>query len=102
MQYVDHFEHKFEGEIGVLERKHVQADSVFYIGKEANNIDEQELDVKQAQVFVDVEEIKRIILALTPEEARVYDVKYRSTLKKIKDNIKSESEFNFKTKSVKK
>jgi hypothetical protein len=41
-----------------LERKHVQADSVVYIGKEANNIDEQELDVKQVQEFIDVEEIK--------------------------------------------
>ncbi|WP_198003712.1 hypothetical protein [Methanococcoides burtonii] len=53
MQYVDHLESKFNCEVGVLEREHVHADGVVCIGKEANNIDEQELVVQQSQVFVD-------------------------------------------------
>lgn len=57
MQYVEHPEHKFDGDVGVLERKCIHSDGVVYIGKEANNIDEQELDVKQAQVFVNEEEL---------------------------------------------
>ncbi|WP_269479036.1 hypothetical protein [Methanococcoides burtonii] len=39
--------------------RHIYADSVVYIGKEANNIDNQKLDVKKAQIFADVEVIKR-------------------------------------------
>ncbi|WP_250868860.1 hypothetical protein [Methanococcoides seepicolus] len=101
MQYVEHPEYKFDDEIGVLERKHVHADSVIYIGKEANNIDEQELDVKRSQVFIDEEEIKRKIISLTPVEAREIGIKYRSTLKKIKDRVRK-GEFNFGTKEMRK
>ncbi|WP_236622702.1 hypothetical protein [Methanococcoides methylutens] len=100
-QYVEHPEHKFNGEVGILERKHVHADGVVYIGKEANNIDEQELDVKQAQVFVDVEEVKRKILSLTPAEARKIGIKYRSTLKKLKDRVRG-GEFKLDTKEIRK
>jgi len=42
--------------------KHIYADSVIYIGKEANNIDEQALDVKKAQEFVNKQEIMDSIL----------------------------------------
>ena len=42
-EFSHHLESKFDGDIGTLERNRVQADSVVYIGKEANNIDEQVL-----------------------------------------------------------
>ncbi|WP_244603383.1 hypothetical protein [Methanococcoides sp. NM1] len=100
MQYVEHLEHKFDGDSGVLERKHVHADGVVYIGKEANSIDEQEVDVKKAQEFVDVEEIKHLILKLTPKEAKEYGIKHRSDLIRLKKNVKEEK-LNFKTKLVK-
>jgi hypothetical protein len=86
---VDHLENKFDGDIGVLMRKEVHIDGVVYIGKEANHIDEQALKVNEAQVFINEEEIKRKILALTPKEAREIGIKYRSTLKKIKAKIES-------------
>lgn len=101
LQYVDHPENKFEGDIGGLERKQVQVDGVVYIGKEANNIDDQALDVKKAQVFIDEGEIKRKILALTPMEAREIGIMYRSTLKKVKDRIRSENIINFKSGKMK-
>ena len=100
MQYVDHPENKFEGDIGVLERTHVHVNGVVYIGKEANNIDEQALKVKEAQIFINEEEIKQKILALTPKEARELGIKHRSTLKKIKDRIKGGDKINFNTKEV--
>ena len=102
LQYVDHPENKFDGNIGVLMRKEVHIDGVVYIGKEANNIDEQALKVKEAQVFINEEEIKRKILALTPKEAREIGIKYMSTLKKIKAKIESGEKFNFNTKLAKK
>ncbi|MCC4771839.1 hypothetical protein FXV91_17210 [Methanosarcina sp. DH2] len=98
LQYVEHMENKFEGDIGVLERKHVQADDLFYIGKEANNIEDQSLDVTGAQVFINQEEIKQKILAITPEERRKIGIS-RSELGYLKKNAK-EGTLNFNTKNV--
>lgn len=102
LQYIDHPENKFVGDIGLLERKHVHVEGVVYIGKEANNIDEQALKVREAQIFINEEEIKRKILALTPKEARELGIKHRSTLKKMKDRIIVGDNINFKTKIIKK
>ena len=98
-QYVEHLEHKFDGEVGVLERKHVHADGVVYIGKEANNIDEQELDVKKAQEFLNEEEIKRKILEIPQKEAEKLGVG-RSTLHKIKWKIRKGEKINWGTPAV--
>jgi len=102
LQYVEHLENKFDGDIGVLERKYIQVDGLVYIGKEANNIEDQPLDVIGAQVFINEEEIKQKILALTPEEAREFGIKHRSTLKRMKDRVKRDSKINLDTKEVKK
>ena len=100
MHYVDHPENKFDGDIGGLERTHVYVDGLVYIGKEANNIDEQALDVQRSQVFIDEEKLKNKILALTPKEAQEIGIKYRSTLKKLKNNIELDNKFNLNTKAV--
>lgn len=76
-----------EGDTGVLERKHIRVDGLIYIGKEANNIEDQPLDVAKPQTFVNIEDIEQKILALTPEEARKIEIKHRSTLKRMKDRI---------------
>ena len=102
LQYVEHLENKFDGERGVLKRRNIQADGLVYIGKEANSIEDQPLDIVGAQVFVNEEEIKQKILALTPEEAREFGIKHRSTLKRMKDRVKRDSKMNLDTKEVKK
>ena len=101
LQYVEHLENKFDGERGVLKRRNIQADGLVYIGKEANSIEDQPLDIVGAQVFVNEEEIKQKILALTPEEAREFGIKHRSTLKRMKDRVKRDSKMNLDTKEVK-
>ena len=60
------------------------------------------MKVKEAQVFINEEELRNKILALTPKEAREIGIKYRSALKKIKDKIKSGEKINFNTKGVEK
>ncbi|NOR47225.1 MAG: hypothetical protein GQ533_04160 [Methanosarcinaceae archaeon] len=95
LQYVDHPESKFEGDIGILERKHIQANEVVHIGKEANNIDEQTLKGQGAQVFKNEEELNAKILALIPKEAREFGVS-RSVLNSIKNRIRSGRKINFK------
>ncbi|NPE30356.1 hypothetical protein HNV12_20850 [Methanococcoides sp. SA1] len=79
----------------------VHADGVIYIGKEANNIDEQELDVKKAQEFIDVEEIKKKILKMSQKEAERLGVG-RSTFQDIKKRIRFIDKLNLNTLAVKK
>ncbi len=64
LQYADHLEYKYEGDIGHMKRRHIHADSVILIGKEVNNIDDQPLDVGQAQVFINKQEIMDKIMQL--------------------------------------
>lgn len=101
LQYVEHLENKFEGEIGVLERKNVHADGLVYIGKEANNIEDQPLDVTKYQGFINEEEVRQNILALTPEEARQLGIKHRSALAYLKKKTK-EGKLNFESRNVRK
>ncbi len=98
---MEHPEHKFDGSIGVLERKHVQADGVVYIGKEANNIDDQALDVKQAQEFIDEKLVYDFVLKLSPEKAREIGIKHRSVLVYLKKKA-NEGDLNFKSKNISK
>lgn len=72
---------------------------MIYIGKEANNIDEQELDVKKAQEFIDVGEIKRKILEMPQKEAEKLGVG-RSTFQGMRKKIKEEGKLNLKTPAV--
>ncbi len=39
LSYLDHKESKLDGNIGVLERKHINVDGFVYIGKEASNLE---------------------------------------------------------------
>lgn len=57
--------------------------------------------MKQAQVFVDVEEITQLILDLTPKEAKCYGIKHRSDLIRLKNNVKG-GKLNFRSKLMKK
>ena len=100
LQYVEHLENKFEGDIGVLERKHIRADGLIYIGKEANNIEDQPLDVTKPQIFINKEEIINFILSLRPKEAREIEIN-RSELSYLKKNAR-ERKLNFNTPNMRK
>ena len=41
--YFNHPEAKFDGDKGILERKHIRVSSVVHIGKESNNLDVSEI-----------------------------------------------------------
>nr|WP_232221985.1 DNA polymerase [Methanococcoides burtonii] len=101
IEYANHPESKFDGEIGVLERKHVQADSVIYIGKEANSIDEQALDVKRSQEFINKQEIMGNILNMSQKQAEALGVS-RSRFHGIKKRIRENEDLNLNTPAVRK
>jgi hypothetical protein len=98
IQYLDYPESKFNGEIGILGREHVYADGVIYIGKEANNINEQALDVDKVQLFVNKRDIMDKILQFTSEIARKVSIAYRGTLKRLQDRIKQTGDINLNVK----
>lgn len=99
IEYANHPEAKFDGDIGILERKHVYADSVIHIGKEANNIDEQALDVKRAQEFINKQEIMNNILNMSQTEAEARGVS-RSRFQGIKQRIRLNGNLNLNTPAV--
>ncbi|APH38231.1 DNA polymerase [Methanohalophilus halophilus] len=99
LEYIDHPEHKFGGDTGTLARKHIDIDGFVYIGKEANDIDEQELDVVRPQKFIDGKAVEKFILGLTPEDARRIGIKHRSALAYLKKKAK-EGELNFKSRNM--
>jgi len=63
-------------------RKKIQADGLVYIGKEANNIEDQPLNVPVDQVFIYENEIKQKVLDFSLKESKGIGTKYRSTLKR--------------------
>lgn len=100
IDYAKHPEAKFDGETGVLERKHIQTNSIVYIGKEANNIDEQELDVESAQVFIDKKWISQQILNLPQkiaEELGVDRKTFQTTKKAIGEALRKDKRINLFT-----
>ena len=72
-----------------------------YIGKEANKVEMQELESNSIETYRDIEKLREFILNLTPAEAREIGIKYRSTLKKLKDKVK-EGDFKLNTKEMRK
>jgi len=52
-------------------------------------------------IHYDIEKIRAFVLGLTPVEVRDIGIKYRSTLKKLKDRVR-EGEFKLNTKMMRK
>jgi len=51
LQYIDHPESKYEGDVGQLERRYIHVSEIVHIGKEANNIEDEPLEGGNVQVF---------------------------------------------------
>lgn len=101
LEYIDHPGSKFDGDVGILEREHVYAYGVIYIGKEANKVEMQELESNQVETYHDIEMIRDFVLGLTHAEARKIGIKCRSTLKELKKRVR-EGDFNRDTKEMRK
>lgn len=95
--YLNHNESKFDGETGILERKHVNVNRVLHIGKESNNLDEAEylgVDANSYETYEDLvnldtkfKEISNAILDLTPKDVKKLGIS-KQTLWNAKKSIK--------------
>jgi hypothetical protein len=64
LQYINHPESKYEGDIGQLERRHIHVSEIVHIGKEANNIEEELLETGKVQVFRNKEKEREKIIQI--------------------------------------
>jgi len=72
-----------------------------YIGKEANNIDEQEFEGNNIEVYLVIKKFHDWVLSLTADDAGEMVIEHRSTLKRIKDKIKKGKKLNYEKGTVK-
>ncbi len=77
----------------------VNVDDFVYIGKEANDIDEQELDVRKPQQFINKQEIMDNILNMSHKQAENLGDS-RSRFQKIKNRIREDGDLNLNTPAV--
>lgn len=90
--YLSHKESKFDGDIGILTRKHVVVTNVIHIGKESNNLDEP-LNDDSYEIYDDVtnldfkfKEIVPNVLKLNPRDVKKLGIS-KQTLWNIKQKI---------------
>lgn len=100
LQYVDHPEYKYEGNVGLLIRKSINVDGVLIIGKEANKIEDQPLFVTDTQVFKDKKSLCKKILSIRQCDAEKAGID-RKTFQRIKTRIQKSKTINIKTGAVK-
>jgi len=98
-EYFRHPESKFDGDVGVLKRKHVRISNIVHIGKESNGLDESELfglDDSSYEIYQNDSEIDEKFKKLVPRilELKPKDVKKILISKQTLWNIKHHIENN--------
>ncbi|MGI0100268.1 MAG: hypothetical protein ACREBH_00890, partial [Candidatus Micrarchaeaceae archaeon] len=104
--YINHHDGKYDGDIGELERKHIDIDGIEHIGKESNNLEETEVigvsdndyvvyDNKTEQRIMD------IIKDMTTKDARRIGLSKRH-LFRLKKKVKQGKEIVLKKKTLNK
>lgn len=103
-EYINHNEAKFTEETatGILNRRHLTPKGITYIGKEANKVETYMLDGWPVNQYQDDTMLREYILQLTPKNALKIGIKYRSTLRKIKERARSKEPLNYNTSEMKK
>lgn len=87
-RFINHKDSKFDGDVGMMERKHIVATGKTYIGKEASNIEHTGvLDNADYLLIPDEEELKRRVLKMSYKEASKLGIG-RSTLFYLKKRIR--------------
>ena len=101
IDYIDHPEAKFKGNVGVLQRRHLKPKGCVYIGKEANKVEMEELEANKIEIYLDLKKFHEWVLSLEPKDVLPMGIKDRSTLKRIKDKIKQGKKLNYGKGAVK-
>jgi len=90
-EYLNHPESKFDGNEGILQRKHIKVDKVIVIGKESSNLEESEilgLDENSYQIFEDLGLDIQKILKIKLKDALAVGIS-KNQLYRIKNKIRN-------------
>jgi hypothetical protein len=97
LEYLNHPESKFDGDVGALERKHIVVTGVIHIGKESNNLEESEflgVDSESYETYDDLVNLEKKfrkicnkILGLKPKDVVKFGIS-RQTFWNIKSKIR--------------
>ena len=98
-EYINHPESKYEGDVGILRRRLIVPEGGVYIGKEANKIEMGPLEGYPLEQYPNMLELRKFIEELTPTDAKSLGIKYRSTLRKLKERAGG-SKLNLNTKMM--
>ena len=82
-KYINHPEHKLDGDIGLMQKKHLHITNIARCGKETRNLDTQILNLDLPESQIDDKTLKNIILNMNPKERRQKGIS-RQTLQQLK------------------
>ncbi len=93
--YYTHPESKFDGDIGILKRKHLQVGSIIHIGKESNKLEESDVlgvgkngyERYDTSIVMDLTNLKDLIMNLNPRVSEQYGIP-KHVLYSLQDKIK--------------
>jgi len=103
-QYVRHNDNKFNYDNeGMAYRKHINANMIRYIGKESNNLDDNQLGIDDQSYleFINLDEVKKWILTLKPKDVMDKGISQQALYYQ-KSLIKNGKNLNIKQKVVRK
>ncbi|WMW25041.1 hypothetical protein RE474_13315 [Methanolobus sediminis] len=95
LDYIDHPEAKFKGNVGVLQRRYLKPKGCVYIGKEANKVEIEELEGNKIETYLNIKEFHEWVLPLEPKDVLPMGINHGSTLKRIKDKIRQGKKLNY-------
>lgn len=106
-EYLRHPESKFEGNVGILKRKHVMISKIIHVGKESNNLEESDVlgvDSDSYQTYEKVDgldvkfrKISDMVLKLNPKDVKKVGIS-RQTLWNVKKRIQLRLVYKISTK----
>lgn len=96
LEYLNHSESKLEGNVGVLQRRHVVVSGIVHIGKESNNLEESEVIGVGSMCYETYENLEDLderfgkisdkVLELKPKDVKNVRIS-KQTLWNVKRNI---------------
>ena len=99
VSYINHKESKMEGDVGILERKHLYVDGLVYTGKEASNLERTGIvDDVRYETYMSDEDLLERITSLSLEEAKNLGIP-RRTLYRLKKNLRERKEVRLRRKT---
>jgi len=102
-EYARHNDHKFDYDSeGIAHRKHIIVDKIRYIGKETNNLEDNQLGIEEPDYleYENPEDFRQWILTLKPKDVKDKGISERE-LKRQKTKIRNGKPLNPKVKIVK-